>query len=61
MPERVRLLDVDRELGSGLSEEELAVARRYAVADVVDLHGGPMTRSSSTAMACSDCSCLTDC
>jgi CRP/FNR family cyclic AMP-dependent transcriptional regulator len=37
---RVRLLDVDRGLASALSDEELAVARRYAVADVVELGRG---------------------
>ncbi len=36
----VRILDLDRSLGAGLSEEELAVARRYAVADVVELPQG---------------------
>lgn len=38
--DRVRLLDVDRSLASALSEEELEVARRYAVADVVELGRG---------------------
>lgn len=38
--ERVRLLDADPSLGAGLSEEELAGARRYAVADVVGLAKG---------------------
>ncbi len=37
---RVRLLDADPSLGSGLTDEELAGARRYAVADVVDLGPG---------------------
>jgi CRP-like cAMP-binding protein len=36
----VRLLDADRSLASALSEEELVVARRYAVADVVELPRG---------------------
>ncbi len=36
----VRVLDVDRGLASVLSEEELASARRYAVADVVELPRG---------------------
>jgi CRP/FNR family transcriptional regulator, cyclic AMP receptor protein len=41
-PERegVRLLDADPSLGAGLSEEELAGARRYAVVDVVSLSRG---------------------
>jgi CRP-like cAMP-binding protein len=39
-PERVRLLDADPSLASGLSEEELAGARRYAVADVIALARG---------------------
>jgi len=38
--DRVRLLDVDRSLASALSEEELEVARRYAVADVIELPRG---------------------
>jgi CRP-like cAMP-binding protein len=38
--DRIRLLDADPSLGSGLSEEELAAARRYAVADVVELARG---------------------
>lgn len=38
--ERVRLLDADPSLAAGLSEEELAGARRYAVADVVELARG---------------------
>jgi CRP/FNR family transcriptional regulator, cyclic AMP receptor protein len=38
--ERVRLLDADPSLASGLTEEELAGARRYAVADVVALPRG---------------------
>lgn len=37
---RVRLLDVDRGLASALTDDELAVARRYAVADVVELGRG---------------------
>lgn len=37
---RVHLLDADPSLGSGLTDEELAGARRYAVADVVDLGRG---------------------
>jgi CRP-like cAMP-binding protein len=36
----VRLLDADRSLASILSDEELAVARRYALADVVELPRG---------------------
>jgi CRP/FNR family cyclic AMP-dependent transcriptional regulator len=35
--ERVRLLDADPSLGSSLSEDELAGARRYAVVDAVTL------------------------
>jgi CRP-like cAMP-binding protein len=38
--ERVRLLDADRSLALGLSDEELAMARRYAVADAVSLGRG---------------------
>lgn len=38
--DRVRLLDVDRSLAAALSEQELEVARRYAVADVVELGRG---------------------
>ena len=38
--ERVRLLDADPSLGDGLDEDELAAARRYAVADVVGLPRG---------------------
>jgi CRP/FNR family transcriptional regulator, cyclic AMP receptor protein len=38
--DRVRLLDVDRSLASALSEQDLEVARRYAVADVVELGRG---------------------
>jgi CRP-like cAMP-binding protein len=38
--ERVRLLDADPSLGGGLSEEQLAGARRYAVADVIELSRG---------------------
>jgi CRP-like cAMP-binding protein len=38
--ERVRLLDEDPSLAAGLSEEQLAGARRYAVADVVELTRG---------------------
>lgn len=38
--EAVRLLDADRSLASVLTEEEFAVARRYAVADVVELPRG---------------------
>lgn len=37
---RVRLLDADPSLAAGLSEEELAVARRYAIGDVVELPRG---------------------
>ncbi len=36
----VRILDVDRSLGAGLTDEEFAVARRYAVADVVEMPRG---------------------
>lgn len=36
----MRLLDADRSLGSVLSPEELAVARRYAVADTVAIQRG---------------------
>jgi CRP-like cAMP-binding protein len=36
----VRLLDADRSLASLLSDEELTVARRYAVADVIELPRG---------------------
>jgi CRP-like cAMP-binding protein len=36
----VRVLDVDRSLGSILTDEEFAVARRYAVADAVELPRG---------------------
>lgn len=38
--DRVRLLDVDRSLAAALSDAELEVARRYAVADVVELGRG---------------------
>ncbi|HLY48489.1 MAG TPA: helix-turn-helix domain-containing protein [Solirubrobacteraceae bacterium] len=38
--ERVRLLQADRSLGSGLSNDELAMASRYAVADAVALARG---------------------
>lgn len=38
--DRVRLLDADPSLGAGLSDEQLAGARRYAVADVVDVPRG---------------------
>jgi CRP/FNR family cyclic AMP-dependent transcriptional regulator len=38
--ERVRLLDAVPSLGAGLSEEERAAIRRYAVADVVELSRG---------------------
>jgi CRP-like cAMP-binding protein len=38
--DRVRLLDIDRSLASALSEKELEVARRYAVADVIELGRG---------------------
>lgn len=38
--DRVRLLDVDRGLAEVLSEEELEMARRYAVADVIELPRG---------------------
>lgn len=37
---RVRLLDADRSLGAGLSDEELSVARGYAIADTVELPRG---------------------
>ena len=37
---RVRLLDADSSLARGLSEEELAVARRYAIGDVIELPWG---------------------
>ena len=36
----VRLLDADPSLASVLSEEEFAIARRYAVADVIELPRG---------------------
>jgi CRP/FNR family transcriptional regulator, cyclic AMP receptor protein len=36
----VRLLDADRSLAAALSEDELAVARRYAVANVVEVPRG---------------------
>jgi CRP/FNR family cyclic AMP-dependent transcriptional regulator len=36
----VRVLDADRSLAAVLSEQELATARRYAVADVVELERG---------------------
>jgi CRP-like cAMP-binding protein len=36
----VRVLEVDRSLGSVLSEEELAVAQRYALASVVEVPRG---------------------
>jgi CRP/FNR family transcriptional regulator, cyclic AMP receptor protein len=39
-PDRVHLLDADPSLAAALSEEELALARRYAVADVFELHRG---------------------
>lgn len=45
MAERVRVLDADLSLGSGLSDDELAMARRYAVADVVELRRGTYTPS----------------
>ncbi len=38
--EPVLLLDADPSLGSGLSDEELSVARRYAVAEAVSLARG---------------------
>jgi CRP/FNR family cyclic AMP-dependent transcriptional regulator len=38
--DRIRLLDFDGSLGAALNEEELQVARRYAVADVVELARG---------------------
>jgi CRP/FNR family cyclic AMP-dependent transcriptional regulator len=38
--ERVRLLDADPSLAAGLSEEERAAARRYAVADVMEFSRG---------------------
>jgi len=38
--ERVHLMDADRSLGLGLSDEELAMARRFAVADAVGLGRG---------------------
>lgn len=37
---RVRLLDADPSLASGLTEEEVARARQYAVVDVVELRRG---------------------
>lgn len=37
---RVRLLDAEPSLGAGLTEEELAAAGRYAVADVFELGRG---------------------
>jgi CRP/FNR family transcriptional regulator, cyclic AMP receptor protein len=37
---RIRLLDVDPELGSGLAPDEFEVARRYALADVGELERG---------------------
>lgn len=37
---RVPILDADRSLASALSEDEFELARRYAVADVVDLAPG---------------------
>ena len=40
MVERVRVLEVDRGLASGLSEKELAKASRYAVADVLEVSRG---------------------
>jgi CRP/FNR family cyclic AMP-dependent transcriptional regulator len=40
MTERVRLLDADPSLAATLSDEELATARQYAIADVVALHRG---------------------
>jgi CRP/FNR family cyclic AMP-dependent transcriptional regulator len=43
--ERVRVLDADLNLGVGLSEDELASARRYAVADVIELRRGIHTPS----------------
>src|SRR5579884_3263023 len=38
--ERVRLLDAVPSLAAGLSEDELIAARRYAVADVIELPRG---------------------
>lgn len=38
--ERVRLLEADRSLGSALSEEDRALASRYAVADAISLPRG---------------------
>lgn len=38
--ERVRILDADPSLGTGLSDEDLTAARRYAVADVAELGTG---------------------
>ncbi len=38
--ERVRLLDADPSLASGLSDEDRATARRYAVADVIEFPRG---------------------
>lgn len=40
MTERVRLLDADPSLAATLSEEELATARQYAIADVISLARG---------------------
>lgn len=40
MAQRVRLLDVDPTLAAMLSEEELATARQYAIADVIELPRG---------------------
>lgn len=37
---RIRLLDVDPELGNGLSADDFAVARHYALADVAELGRG---------------------
>lgn len=36
----IRILDADRSLAAGLSEQELAAARRYAVAEVIELSRG---------------------
>lgn len=37
---RISLLDVDRDLAGGLTAEDLAVARRYATADVIEIPKG---------------------
>lgn len=45
LAERVRVLDADLSLGAGLSDDELAAARRFAVADVIELRRGTHTPS----------------